>query len=581
MMRIVSKVIVIVVCACVWAAAADVAHIKGVKTRLLGRLAGKHHKRGILSSVPPFKLGHDIPYVTHSVVKPLVVTYPPTASVAAVKIPVTGPHGPHYPVHVGHKVPGLPHPHYGLKFPHHKYAVKPDHYYHHHHHHHVAPRPIVPFVPASTHVAHAAPVLPAPPPTVAVVNAAPAPPPHVPVPVFPTQPVPLPAPPVPILQHHLHLKPLLPAATVPIPPAPVVPAPLLPLSQPFPYIIRPGGAVQTSVFATYPRYPFLNSYQAPLIPFPPAAPAVPAYPQVLVERPHLHPYHLVPQAAAAHGVLEQHTPNVVVEQSPAHFHTTQLAPQPHVHLHPTQETLAQPGFHLHPTQVVPQAIPAQPTQPSVSIEHDGWSPVAPAQPHDLASSHEAHYPQQTHHFTQEQGTQVYEHHTEDQYHDYQHQLHQIQQQLEQAQYEQSLHKQQQQPAAEYGVPQQLGQEYGQPNEYSQQGQDFGQHQQDFSNAQDFAQQAHDYAQQAQDFAQHGQDFAQHGHDFPQHGGQDYSHNGQDFNQNNYNVAHLGQEYGVPQQGLEGRSSEDSDQQYHNHIPLGLQPPIDRPLDHFQ
>ncbi|XP_045774222.1 SR-related and CTD-associated factor 4-like [Maniola jurtina] len=573
------SVICLALCACVWAAAADVAHIKGAKSRIISRLAGKHHKRGILSGVPPFKLGHDIPYVTHSVVKPLVVTYPPTASVAAVKVPVSGSHFPRYPVPVGHKVPGLPHPHYALKFPHHRYAAKPDHHFHHHHHH-VAPRPLVPVVPAPP-VAHAAPVIPAPSPTVAVVNAAPPPP-----PVFPAQ-LPVPAPPVPVIPDHFHLKHFLPAATAPLPPPPALPAPLLPLHQPFPYIIRPGGAVQTSFFATYPRYPLLNSYQAPLIPFAPAAPALPAPTQVLLERPHLHPYHLVPQAAAAHGVVEQHTPNVVVEQTPAHFHSTQLVPQPHVHVHPAQEALPQPGFHLHSTQAVPQGIPLHPTQPSVSVEHDGWSPVAPAQPHDLATSHEAHYPHHHHHFTQEQGTQVYEHHTENEQHDYQHQLHHIQQQIEQAQYEQSLHNQQQQPAPEYGVPQQ---EYGQPNEYSQQGQDFGQHQQDFAHAQEFVQQGHDFAHHAQDFAHNAQDyahnaqdFAQHGQDFSQHG-QDFSQNGQDFNQNNYNVAHLGQEYGVPHQGVEGRSSEDSAEQqpqFHNHIPLGLQPPIDRPLDHFQ
>ncbi|XP_023950032.2 bromodomain-containing protein 4-like [Bicyclus anynana] len=558
--------IVLLVSASLWAAAADVAHIKGAKTRLLGRLAGKHHKRGILSAVPPFKLGHDIPVITHSVVKPLVVSYPPTASVAAVKIPVTGPHGPPYPVPVGHRVPGLPHPHYGLKFPHHKYAVKPDHYFHHHHHH-IAARPVVHAVPAPlppAPVAHVAPVLPAPPPTVAVVNA-PAPPP--PVPVFPAQPVPVPAPPVPLIQDHLHLKPFLPAATIPLPQTPI-PAPLLPLSHPFPYIIRPGGAVQTSVFATYPRYPFLNSYQAPLIPLAPA-PAVPSFHQVPLELPHVHPYHVLPQAGG-HAVVDHHAPPVAVEQA-AHFHSTALAPQPHLDLHPTPEAVPQAGFHLHSTQV-PQAVPLQPTQP-VPVEHDGWSPVAPT-PHDAG---EAHYPQQ--HFSQEQGTQIYEQHTQSQHHDYQQQLHLIQQQLEQAQYEQSVQQQhQQQPAPEYGVPHQPASEYAQTNDYSQQGQDFGQHQQDFSLAQNYAQHAQDLVHHAQDFAQHGADFSTHGQDFAQHG-QDYAQNGQDFNQNNYNVA-LGQEYGAPHQGVEGRSSDEGDQQYHNHIPLGLQPPIDRPLDHF-
>ncbi|CAH2089990.1 unnamed protein product [Euphydryas editha] len=629
------SVITLVLCVCAWAVAADVTHIKATKAKLLGRLAGKgrHHKRGILSAVPPFKLGHDIPHVTHSVLKPLVVNYPPTAAVAAVKIPI--PHPSHFPVSVGHKVPGLPHPHYGLKFPHTKFVAKPDHHFHHHHHH-VAPRPIIPVVSAApipptpvTHIAPAppvvpaAPILPAPRPTIAITQPVPAPIPHA---------LPVPAPPVSILPpNHLHLKPLLPAAAVSLAPAPVLPSPILPYSQPFPYVIRPGGSVQTSIFATYPRYPLINSYQAPLFPIGPSASGVHSVSQFLVPRPQFHPYHLVPQALGQHGVIEQHTPNVGIEQTPTLIHPTQVAPQPAVHLHPnpellpqpsfhvhpteetlhqtgfhlhpTQEAVPQPGFHLqhspdaqhgfhlhstqdtlpqpdfhihptqepqpdfhlHPTQVGPQSvIPLQPTQASIPLDHDGWSPVAP-QSHDLAPSHEGHYPHQGHHFTQEQGTQVFEHHTGNEYHDYQHQLqHHIQQQIEQAQYEQSLNNQHQ-PSQEYGLPQQLGQEYGQPNEYSQQGQDFAQHVQDFAqHAQDFAQHGHDFAQHQQDFAQNSQDYAQHTQDFGHH------------------LAHLGQEYGQPHQGAEGRNADDNDQQqFHNHIPLGLQPPIDRPLEHFQ
>ena len=609
--------IVLVLCACMWAASADIGHIKAAKAKLLGRLAVKHHKRGILSAVPPFKLGHDIPHVTHSVLKPLVVTYPPTAAVAAVKIPVPNPHVPRFPVPVGHRVPGLPHPHYGLKFPHTKFISNSDHHFHHHHHH-LAPRPIVPVVAAApvpaTPVTHLAPVLPAPQPTIAVAHPAPAPAPPVilPAPVLPAHHLPVAPAPVPIVPNHLHLKPLLPAAAFPLAPAPapVLPAPIFPLRQPIPYVIRPGGAVQTSVFATYPRYPLINSYQAPL--FPLQAHSAQAFPQVFP--PHVHAYQGAVQGVGHHEVVEQHTPNLLIEQHPLvhpnhlvpqpdvhvhstqevqpafhihptqetfqnpafhvhptqetlhqpgvhlhptqetlpqpefHLHTTQEVlpqpalhlhptqeslPQPGFHLHPTQEALPQPGFHFHPTQVVPQStVPLQPTQPS--LEHDGWSPVS-AQPHDLAPQ-DGHFPQQGHHFTQEQGNQIYEHHTEDQYNDYQHQLqHHIQQQIEQAQYEQSLNNQQQ-PAQEYGVPQQ-----------------------DFNHQ-------NDYSQHSQDFSQHDQNFGQ---------------QGQDFGQHDYNLGHPGQEYGLPQQGIEGRSAEDGEQQFHNHIPLGLQPPLERPLDHFQ
>ncbi|OWR53863.1 Chromosome segregation ATPase protein [Danaus plexippus plexippus] len=622
--------VVLAVCACAWIVIADVAHIKAAKAKLISSLAtkGKHNKRGIFSDVPPYKLGHDIPRITHSVLKPLVVTYPPTAAVAAVKIPVPIHHVPRYPVSVGHKVPGLPHPHYALNFPHTKYLAKPDHHYHHHHHH-VAPKPIVPVLPAAP-VAHVAPVVPPPHAVLPLAHPVPAPPPVIhqgPIhPVPPPQPSPVEAP-LP-----LNLRPLLPAAAVPIPTASFYQSAALPIGQHFPYIIRPGGAVQTSVFATYPRYPLINSYQAPIYPVSHGATGIQSVQQVLVQRPQVHPLQLVPQAVAHSGVVEHHTHQVGVEQAvlhqaqPAvhvhpnslgipqpgvHFHTgqdvlpqpgIQLHPsqefipqgfelhhgqealrQPGLHLHPGQEAVPQPGFHvhagqgglpqpeyhIHPTQeAIPQPgfqlhtgqealpqpgfqfhstqlpQPLEPTQPSVQFDNNGWSPV-PSQ-NDQSSAQDGHYPQQTHHFTQEQGSQVFEHHTDNQYHDFQHQLqHHIQQQIEQAQYEQSLNHHQQ-PAQEYGVPQHLGQEHGQPNDYSQQGQDIG---------------------------QNGQDVYQNDYNL--------GHLGQDINQNDYNIGQIGQEYGLPHQGAEGRSSEESGQQYHNHIPLKLQPPIDRPLDHFQ
>ncbi|XP_026749793.2 RNA-binding protein 33-like [Galleria mellonella] len=593
-----AAVIALVICVCMCLSAADVARLKATKARLAARIAGKvrHHKRGVLSPIPPYKLGHDIPLVTHSVVKPLVVTYPPTASVTAVKVPLTHPFIHRHPVSVGHKV-NHPHSHFGSKYPHTNTVLvpKPDHHFHHHHHH-VEPKPVLPVLPAPP--APATPVVPIPQPTGTVAHPIPAPSPPVvlhPSPILPPQPVPIAPPPLHVLpSNHIDVKPILPAATVPLhpaaavpfqpapiplPQAPHVPAPI-PLAPQYPYIIRPGNAVQTSFFATYPRYPLLN-YHSPLLPLaPPIAPA--SINQVVLQRPHVPSFHLVPQAAGGEGVLEQPVPTVPVE--PTLIHPTQPVPQPTVHL--------------------------QPTQPAVSIDSNGWSPV-PSQAHDLTPVQhtEAHFPQPEHHFTQEQATQVFEHHTgnEQQYHDYQHQLqHHIQQQLEQSQYEHNLNHQHQLPQ-EYGAPQQLSHEYGQPNqEYPQHAQDFSQHNQDFSqhnqdyaqhgqdyaqhtqdyaqHAQDYAQHAQDYAQQAQDYAhaQHAQEYAQHAQEYAQH---DYSQQGQEHAGNDFNLAHqqLGQEYGLPQ--AEGRSvdneGESEAQRYHNHIPLGLQPPINRPPEQFR
>ncbi|KAM3956397.1 uncharacterized protein ACR2FA_009653 [Aphomia sociella] len=573
--------IALVICLCMCLSAADVAHLK-TKARLVARLAGnvKHHKRGILSAVPPYKLGHDIPLVTHSVVKPLVVNYPPTASVTAVKVPLAHPYGHRYPGSIGHKAP-QPHSHFGHQFPHTKTVLvpKPDHHFHHHHHH-VEPKPVVPVLPAPP--APATPVVPVAQPTGIVAHPIPAPSPPVfinPAPIAPAQPVPVAPPPLHVLTpNHIDVKPIFPAATipfhsaatvplqpaaVPLPQAPIVPAPI-PLAPHYPYVIRPGNAVQTSFFATYPRYPFLN-YQNPLLSLappvaplaPPVAPLAPSFNQVLLQRPHIPSFHLVPQAASGDGVIEQPAPTVSVE--PTLIHPTQPAPQPTVHL--------------------------QPTQPAVTVDNNGWSPVPP-QGHDISPVHlpEAQFPQQeSHHFTQEQGTQIFEHHTgnEQQYHDYQHQLqHHIQQQIEQSQYEQNLNNQHQ-LQQEYDTHHHFGQEYGLPNqEYSQHSQDYSQQNQDYSqHNQDYSQQAQEYAQHAQEYAQHAQEYAQHS--------QEYAQQGQELAGNEYNLAHqqLGQEYGLPH--AEGRSvegegdSESEPQRYHNHIPLGLQPPINRPLEHFR
>lgn len=550
--------ITLLVLACAWLAVGDVAHLKAAKAKLVGRL--KHHKRGIFSSVPPFKLGHDIPLVTHSLVKPLVVTYPPTAALAAVKVPLSPPLVPRYPIH-GHKVP-LPHPHFGIRYPHHTKTVigpKPDQHFHHHHHH-IPPKPLVPVLPA-------APVVPVPQPSTTILQPFPAPTPSVivPEPAVHSHPVPIAPPPV-----HIPFKPFVPIA--PIQPASAIHSPVIPYAQQFPYVIRPGNAVQTSFFATYPRYP-LGNYQSSLYPLPLPAPAAPVIDQVLLNRPQLH------LIQGGHEVVEHGHPSVVVEPTPTLLHPTQAAlPQPAVHIQTAQPTVhlqpAHPTVHLEPAQPTVHLQPAQPTvhvqptQPAVPLDHDGWSPV-PAQPHDLIPAHQpdghfltpvqqeghfhqdGHFPQPIdgHHFTQEQGTQVFEQHTgsDQQYHDYQHQLqHHIQQQIEQAQYEQHLNNQHQ-LNQEYGAPQQ---EYAQPNQdFSQQNPDFAQH-------------AHEYSQHVQEYAQHGQDYAQ---------------------TNEYNLQQQpAQEYGIPQQ-LEGRSAEGEEegQRFHNHIPLGLQPPIDRPLEHFR
>ncbi|XP_059062193.1 YLP motif-containing protein 1-like [Achroia grisella] len=595
-------VIALVICVCMCLAAADVVHLRA-KARLAARLAGKlkHHKRGVLSPVPPFKLGHDIPLVTHSVVKPIVVTYPPTSSVTAVKVPLAHPHSHRYPVSVGHK--GNPHSHFGQKHPHTNTVLvpKPDHHFHHHHHH-VDPKPVVPILPAPP--VPATPIVPIAQPTGTIAHPIPAPSPPVliqPGPFVPPQPVPIAPPPLHFLPSN-HVKPILPATTIPfhppaavplrpaaipLPQAPLIPAPV-PLAPQYQYVIRPGNAVQSSFFATYPRYPLLN-YQNPFLPLAsPIAPAIhPSVNQVLLQRPQVPSFHLVPQAAVGEGVLEQPAPTVPVE--PTLIHPTQAVPQPTVHL--------------------------QPTQPAISIDNNGWSPVPP-QAHDITPVHhpEAHFPQPEHHFTQEQGTQVFEHHTasDQQYHDYQNHLQQhIQQQLEQAQYEQNLNHQHQ-LNQEYGAPQNLNHEYGQPNQeypvptqdysqhnqdfpphnpdYSQHVQDYAQHAQDYAqHAQEYAQHGQEYAQHAQEYAQHGQDYAQHAQEYPQHGQeyaqQEYAQHGQDVAGNEFNLAHqqLGQEYGLPQ--AEGRSEdaeeESEAQRYHNHIPLGLQPPINRPPEHFR
>lgn len=252
---------IVVLWTCLWVCGADVAHLRAAKVKLLGRLAGRHHKRGVLSAVPTFKLGHDIPLVTHSVIKPVVVSYPPSASVSAVKVPLSHPLLPRYPLPVGHRVP-VPHPHYGLKFPHHTKSVvlpKPDQHFHHHHHH-VAPRPVFPVAPAPV---PAPPLVPVPAPTAPVALPVPAPsPPVLPAPIIP-RPSPFP-PPLSILPpHHFHVRPLLPAAPVVSAPAPVV-SPLFPVPPQIPYVIRPGNAVQTSLFATYPRFPYFPNFQIPL-----------------------------------------------------------------------------------------------------------------------------------------------------------------------------------------------------------------------------------------------------------------------------------------------------------------------------
>ncbi|XP_068632270.1 defective chorion protein, FC106 isoform-like [Battus philenor] len=704
--------IALLLCACAWAVAADAVHLKAAKARLLGGLLAKakHHKRGVLSSLPPYKLGHDIPIVSHSVLKPLVVTYPPAAAVATVKVPLTNPLVPRYPVPVGHRVP-VPHPHYGLKFPHVTKSVvlsKPDHHFHHHHHH-VSPRPVVPLIPAApvpvpapapVPVPAPAPVplpLPAPVPAAPFVPVAqptaavahPAPLPSVLIQSghnVPASPLPVAAPPIHVLPpNHLHLKPLFPAP-VPVQPAHALHAPLFQYAQQFPYVLRHGGAVQTSVFATYPRYPFLN-YQSPLIPLAPT-PSVQGLgqavlnrpqvllqrPQVLLERPQFPQFHLVPQAGVQGSVVEQAPAGVSVEPTPTILQAPQAA------------ALPAPSLHIQPAAYAPPAVHLQPAQPSAPVDHEGWSPVIP-QAHDFAAApnSETQFSSNPHHhFTQEQGTQIYEQHTGDgQYNDLHHQLqHHIQKQIEQAQYEQHVNTQHQlhhqyaashQPGQEYGVPGQeiqqqaheyayhgheyaphdqhyipndqqyvqnghnFGQEqyvpqdqqYAQPGQqfgqhdtqfpqheqhfgqndqqFSQQDQQFAQHDQQFSqhdqpfaqhdqqfaqHDQQFAQHDHQYGLHDQQFAQHDQQFAQHDQQFAQHD-QQFAQHDQQFGQHDqsflqqgqeYDVAQQpAQEYGLPQQGPEGRKDDgqESEQQFHNHIPLGLQPPINEPLDHFR
>lgn len=676
--------IVVVLCACVCLAAGDVAHLKAAKAKLIGRLKGKHHKRGVLSAVPPYKLGYDIPVVTHSVVKPVVVTYPPAAAVTNVKVPLAHPLSTRYPVPVGHKVP-VPHPHYGLKFSHHQSKTvllpKPDHHFHHHHHH-VAPKPVIPVVPAVP----APSVIPVGEPTVTVAHPVPAPSPPVLL-----QPAPLPAPtpifPAPGLAHphlipqeHTHLRPLVHAAA-PVPAHPPY-TPLLQYANQFQYVLRPGNAVQTSFFANYPRYPFLN-YQTPLFPLAQASPTVGP---VLLERPQAPHFHLAPQAGQegvvfeqpgahveptflhAQGGFQQHAVHLQPTQPNLHLQPgVQLSPQPEVHLQPGQPEYhlqpgqpeyhlqpGQPEYHLQPGQqevhlhqgqpevhlhqgqpevhlhqgqpelhlhqgqpevhlhgaqpgvlqaAQPGVLPTQatvhlqPTQPT--LDQDGWHPVQ-TQPHDLGAAQpgvhfgqdgqfaqgnhfgqdgqfaqgahfgqdgqfaqgghfgqEGQFGQNGHHqFTQDQGTQGYDQHAgEQQYHDLQNQLqHHIQQQLDQAQYDLHVNNQQQhqQPDQEYGAPQ-----FGQDAFSHSGGQDFSQP------GQNFGHQGHDYHQQGQHF---GQDFSQNGQNF-----------GQDFSQQQPAA-----EYGVPQ-GAEGRSSAEGEEepQFHNHIPLMLQPPLERPLEHFR
>ncbi|XP_049875551.1 uncharacterized protein LOC126373436 [Pectinophora gossypiella] len=549
--------ITLVLCAVACLAAGDGSILKA-KARLFSKL-GRHHKRGVLAGVPTYKVGYDIPHVSHSVVKPLVVTYPPAATVTTVKVPLSHPLIPHHP----HRAPGH-HPHFGLKFPHTKTVVLPRPNPHfHHHHHHVAPRPVVPVAPAvplpapAVHVP-ATPVVPIPQPTVTVARPLPPPPPPQvlvqPTPLLPAHHIPVGPPPVPIAPAvHSHLSPLLPAATIPLH-QPVLPAPV-PLAPQLQYVLRPGNAVQTSFFATYPRYPLVNQYQSV---FPLAAPAAVAPPPVaaspgpvFLERPHVPHFHVAQGAAV---VPHQHA--VAVEPTPALVHET--------------HAVQQPAFHLHPTQ-------------QVAVEHDGWAPV-PTHPHDVPQftpQEHHHLTQEAHpHFTQEQGTQVYEHHTgnEQQYHELQHH---IQQQLDQAQYEQHLHNQHQ-LNQEYGAPQEIPQAYAH-HDLGQHQQDFANHQQDFINhQQDFINHQQDFDNHQQDFANHQQDLANHQQDYAQHQ-QDFAHQQQDF-AHDFHYQQPGSEYGTP--GVEGRSSNEAEAEgdelkFRNHIPLGLQPPIDRPLEHFR
>ena len=353
--------IALVLCACVCLSAGDVSHLKTAKAKLIGRFVkGKNHKRGVLSAVPPYKLGYDIPVVTHSVVKPVVVSYPPAAAVTNVKVPLAHPLATRYPVPVGHKVP-VPHPHYGLKFPHQTKTVllrKPDHHFHHHHHHEV-PKPVIPVVPAVP----TAPVIPVGEPTVTVAHPVPAPSPPL---LLQPAPIPAPAPVFPAAglahthlysQGHTHLKHVVPAAPVPAHP-PI--APLLQYANQFQYVLRPGNAVQTSFFANYPRYPFLN-YQTPVFPLSQPTPAVN---QVLFERPHAPHFHIGPQPGPEGLLYEQ--PGAHVDAPFLHAHAG--IPQHAVHLQPTQPGLHYPGQHDVQLHAAQPEVHLQPGQPEFHLQ---------------------------------------------------------------------------------------------------------------------------------------------------------------------------------------------------------------------
>lgn len=522
---------------------ADIAHLKSGKAKLLNNLAGRgrHHKRGALGSIPTFKLGHDIPYVSHSVLKPLVVTYPPTTVPFSLKVPVPNPHIAKYPVPVGHKVP-VPHPHYGLKFPQFNkplFISKPEQHYHHHHHH-VTPKPVVPLVPVTV-PQPARPAFPVAQPTAPVTQPVPAPPsvflptpvappPIVPAPVAHPIPLPVPSPPLQILpQEHVHLKPIIPTAPIPFHPA----APIVPVAPQYDYYLRPGNSIQSSLFATYPKYPLLN-YPTQFLPT-----GASVANQFAVDRPQV-PQYYFPQGSSV------------------------VAHQPTVLTHQVVPTVAVQTTN-HADHTVPQPF-----------DHNGWSPLSFSEgvASEQTAVHEYAQEGHHHHITQEQGAQIYEHHSEEQHyqdhHDHVHnQIHQLEQ--AQAQYEQSLNNQHQQEYAqsqaqnEYDVQQHINQEYAQSN-------------QEYGVPQQHLHQEYNLSEQ-----QLNQEYR-----FPQqHLQQEYGSPDQQINQE-YELPQqqLKQEYGLPHQGVEGRNfSEDEasnqqEQAYHNHIPLGLQPPIDRPLEHF-
>lgn len=436
----------------------------------------RHYKRGALAGLPSYKLGHDIPVVTHSVVKPLVVTYPPTATVAAVKVPLAHPllprHPPRHTLHSAHQ-----HHHHHPKtvlLPH------PERHFHHHHHH-MQPRPPLPVLPVAR-------------PAATVVHSLPPPP---SAPIVPAQ-----------------VTPLLPAATAPVPVAPVLPpAPaLVPLAPQYSYILRPGNAVQSSYFATYPRYP-LASYR-PLAP----APAL-----------------LLPQLPAVH--LQSHVapPILAVAPTPAFLHSAEI-PQAAIQVHNPQ-----PGSQTHIAPAGGQ-LPVAPH----ALENDGWAPLELGQPL----------------FTQEAGTQVFEQHdgSEQALGGYQDQLQQhVQQQLEPVHYNDHQLGHESAAPAHGPVP---SPEYGQPgHDYDQQ---LLRHQQ---------QRDHQYSQQ---YAQH-EPFRGHEQQFAEHDQHSYEQLYAQHEQQQQQ--HLSAS--LEEQEVQGRSAEERDQRFHNHIPLGLQPPIDRPLEHFR